>query len=177
MKIAEENSICGFNCISALPIYRGLLSPNDSHKTSIARPLGRAMLSFVSSSSERNCTIEFIMLCAASCYIVPRYIGSLWYRGSQFAIQLKYVNEKRIRTLTRLAVFTYFWNGGSNEMIYHLKQFKNSGWWLRVIYSEWGILRLLVKKDRAQISVPHHFHLSTNAVLVIRSNYYDHHKI
>ena len=56
--------------VSALPIYRGLFSFNNSRKTPIARP-------FVRSLSGRSFTFEFSELCAVSCYMIPRYIESI----------------------------------------------------------------------------------------------------
>ena len=54
---------------SAIPISRGHFPPNNSRKTPIARPHGRAMGVFRE--------FEVIVLCAITCYTVPRYIGSL----------------------------------------------------------------------------------------------------
>ena len=59
---------------SALPIYRGHLSPSNSRKTSMARPLGQGMGVFRVFKSDRNFTFKFVVLGAISCYIVLWYI-------------------------------------------------------------------------------------------------------
>ena len=58
---------------SALPIYRGLFSLNNSREAPIARPLGRGMGVFRDMLVWTKFTFELSVLC----YMVPRYIESL----------------------------------------------------------------------------------------------------
>ena len=74
---------------NAFLISRGYLSPHNSRKTPIARPLG--CISWV-----WNFTFEIVVLCAISCYTVPRYIGNLYQIA---CIWLKMSNSFLVQTM------------------------------------------------------------------------------
>ena len=62
---------------SVFQIYCRPFSPSNPRKPPIARPLVRGMVVFSESSVLLKFTFEFIVLCAAACYVVPRYIESI----------------------------------------------------------------------------------------------------
>ena len=65
--------------IMSLPISRRHFHLNISRKAVIALPLGRGMAVFHQLEIWSNFTLKVVVLCAISCYIVPRYIKILQY--------------------------------------------------------------------------------------------------
>ena len=84
---------------SALPIYRGLFSPNNSQETPIARPLGRDVCVVRDISVWPKFTCEFNVLRSMSCYTVPRYIELKSYttpiQPAVWTIIVKYYRKTR----------------------------------------------------------------------------------
>ena len=66
----------GTNVHSALAIYRGLFSLNNSRELPIACPLGRGMGVFGDLVWPKFHS-KFSVLCVVSCYMASRYIESL----------------------------------------------------------------------------------------------------